>query len=182
MKSLEEYLKEKHPEIIDEYNKYAKEAKIVDKEKAEKERANYRSQHRFWHFDFTYNVKESIYDEEGEDKYIPFNYAFNLFSNDELAAKLAIVKPGEEGYENSKSLIEIIKEVGLTKSYIKKEFKKFLYNVDYTSLWMYVDDREKHFGDITWDGKFYWDKSHYEEIWNDLMNCRFIEKELEEDF
>jgi len=47
---------------------------------------------------------------------------------------------------------------------------------------MYVDDRERHFGDITWDGKFYWDKSHYEEIWNDLMNCRFIEKELEEDF
>lgn len=47
---------------------------------------------------------------------------------------------------------------------------------------MYVDNRERHFGDITWDGKSYWDKSHYEEIWNDLMNCRFIEKELKEDF
>lgn len=76
----------------------------------------------------------------------------------------------------------LFKDVGLTQSYIKKEFKKFLYNVDYTSLWMYVDDKEKYYEDITWDGKFYWDKSHYEEIWNDLKNCRFIEKELEEDF
>ena len=110
MKSLEEYIKENHPEILDEYNNYAKEAKIVDKEKAEKERANYRSQHRFWEFEFSYTAKDSIYDDDGEEKYIPFNYAFNLFSDDELAAKLVIVKPGEDGYEDSKSLIEIIKD------------------------------------------------------------------------
>lgn len=185
MKTLEEYIKTNHPEILDEYNKYAKEAKIIDKEKEEKEKANYRTKHKFWEFEFDYTFKKSIYDEDGEDEYIPFSYAFNLFSDDELADKFVIIKPSEEGYENGKTLTEIIKDAGVTKSYFKKEFKKFLYKEDPISLWMYVDKKHPghyHTFEITWSGTYYWDKSHYEEIWTDLNNCRFIEKELEENF
>ena len=185
MKSLEEYLKANHPSILDDYNKYKKEELIKEKEKDEKAKAEVRKNHRFWEYDFEFDVEHSYkgWTDSDDTKYMCFNLAFNLFSDDELARKLIILMPGDKGFEEGETFAEILEYAGVKEKDLKKEFKKFLYESDYSSLSRFVENRYDYetrvSSSIEWSGSYYWDKSHFEEIWAELKSFRFKEDEVE---
>lgn len=187
MKSLEEYLKAKHPLILDEYNKYKAEEIIKEKEKNEKAKAEVRKNRRFWEYDFEFDVEYSYKGwTDGDDtKFICFDLAFNLFSDDELARKLKILMPGDKSFEEGETFAQILEYAGIKEKDLKKDFKKFLYEKDYSSLSRFVENHYDYetrvCSEIEWTGFYYWDKSHFEEIWAELKSFRFKEGEVEEE-
>lgn len=187
MKSLEEFVKEKNPNLMEEYNAYKAEEIKKEKEKNEKAKAEIRKNKRFWEYEFEFDVEYSYkgWTDGDETKCIYFDLAFNLFSDDELARKLKILMPGDKGFEEGETFAQILEYAGIKEKDLKKEFKKFLYESDYSSLNRFIENRYDYetrvSSSIEWTGFYYWDKSHFEEIWKELKSFRFIEGEVEKE-
>lgn len=187
MKSLEEFVKEKNPNLFEEYNKYKAEEIKKEKEENEKAKAEIRKNKRFWEYDFEFDVEYSYKGwTDGDDtKFMCFDLAFNLFSDDEFGRKLKILMPGDKGFEEGETFAEIVEYAGAKEKDLKKEFKKFLYEKDYSTLREYIENRfdyeSRVCSEIEWTGFYYWDKSHFEEIWAELKSFRFKEEEVDEE-
>lgn len=188
MKSLEKFVKEKNPALFEEYKQYkvAEKQKEIEKEQHENEKL--RKKRKFWEFEYTYEIE---YSDKGwtngnSEEYMPFSFAFNLFSEDELGRKLKIVKPGDSGYDKAETFESILDYAGANETHLEKEFKEFLYEPDYVSLKRYTDHRydceSRLSSEITWGGSYIWDESHFEEIWNDFKTLHFEEGEEDDDF
>lgn len=188
MKSLETFIKEKNPALLEEYKQYKadEKKKEIEKEKAKNEKL--RKARKFWDFDYSYETEHSYkgWTDGTSDNSMPFRYAFNLFSDDELGGQLKIVVPGDLGYDEAKTFESMLEEAGISEQELKKEFKKFLYEPDYISLSRYTENRYdwecRVCSAIEWDGSSIWDKSHFDEIWNDFKTLHFEEGEEDEDF
>lgn len=188
MKSLEAFIKEKNPALLEEYNKYKAEEKKKEIEKEQHKKEKLRKERKFWDFDYSYEVEHSYkgWTDGSSDYSMPFRYAFNLFSDDELGRQLKIVMPGDLGYGEAETFESILKEADTNEQELKKEFKKFLYESDYISLTRYLENRydweSRVSSVIEWDGTGIWDKSHFDEIWNDFKTLHFEEGEEDDDF
>lgn len=188
MKSLEKFVKEKNPALLEEYKQYKAAEKQKKIEKEQKDNEKIRKKRKFWEFEYTYEVEYSYkgWTDGDSEEYMPFKFAFNLFSDDELGRKLKIVKPGDLSYDTAETFESVLDYAGVSEKDLKKEFKKFLYEPDYISLKRYTDNRydweSRLSSEITWGGLYLWDKSHFEEIWNDFKTLHFEEGEEDDDF
>lgn len=188
MKSLEKFVKEKNPALLEEYKQYKAAEKQKQIEKEQKENEEIRKKRKFWEFEYTYEIEYSYrgWTDGNTEQYMPFEFAFNLFSDDELGRKLKIVKPGDLSYDTAETFESVLDYADVTEKDLKKAFKEFLYEPDYISLKHYTDNRyyweSRLSSDIAWGGSYIWDKSRFEEIWNDFKTLHFEEGEEDEDF
>ena len=188
MKSLEKFVKEKNPALFEEYKQYQAAEKKKATEKEQKKREKIRKQRKFWEFGFTYSVLHSYkgWTSSECDECMPFKFAFNLFSDDELGRYLKIVTPTDLGYAEAETFESILEYAGVNERDLKREFEKFLYKSNYLSLKRYTDNRYdwecKVNSEIEWSGSYIWDKSYFDEIWNDFKTLHFEEGEEDDNF
>lgn len=188
MKSLETFVKEKNPALFKEYEQYkaAENQKAIEKE--QKKNEELRKKRKFWEFGYSYETEYSYkgWTDGSSEQCMPFRFAFNLFSDDELGRQLKIVTPDDPDYNEAETFESILEYAGVDEKDLMYEFKRFLYEPDYISLSRYTENRYdwecRVSSEIEWNGESIWDESHFEEIWNDFKTLHFKEGEEDDDF
>lgn len=182
--TFEKFVKDNHKDfydkIIDDYEAAVKAEKDAKTAKEEAKKAKVRTENKFYHYDFEYDVEFSYkgFSDGTQTEELEFFEAFSTFTEDELGTEYELVDSDTLGFEDNKTFEEILDEAGVTEKEFAKEFEKFLFESDYRLNAEAAEDHwyynAKVVSTVEWSGSYYW-KGHFDEIMAQMKQLRFKE-------
>lgn len=184
MTQIEKFLKEKHPEQLEEFKVWQAEQKKKAKEAEEAKLAKLRKTKHFWNYEFGYDVEFSYkgFSERTDTEYIPFDEAFRVAVEHDIGDgyRYDIITDCLDDLPTSPgmSFKEWLEDTG----YEEGDAKTILFDMLYKTYLTGIDDYAKNSwdwearvqGSPVWTGEDVFPKKHFDLVWKDFKKCRFM--------